>query len=71
MHIRKNRIYRNTGLKFMITNDDYLGKVLEIEDLNPQIYTRNCISRWDLFKTGLWMAFYALVKAPQYKKLRD
>ena len=50
LKFNKRAAWLNTGLK--ITTDQGF---LTVEDLNPETKIRNRISKWELFKLGLWL----------------
>lgn len=58
MTFSKNAVWRSTGLMIACDKIEDTGvgsRLLRIEDLNPEVKTQNVVTRWELFRIGVWM----------------
>ena len=55
MNFDRNYIWTETGFQMMARNG-----FLEVTDLNPEADIRNRVSRWELFRIGVWLIRRAL-----------
>lgn len=57
MHFTPTSVWHETGFKMTCDPiDSGVGShLLTIENLNPQVETRQVMTRWDLLRSALWL----------------
>lgn len=59
-------IWRSSGLLIrceQIDDRGYGSRLLRFEDLNPEIKTQNVVTRWQVFRMGVWLIWKSIVAA--------
>lgn len=63
MTFDRDAIWRSTGLLIACDRIEDTGigsRLLRVEDLNPEVRTRNVVTRWQVFRIGAWLMWRAL-----------
>jgi hypothetical protein len=66
-------VWHPTGFTLAVTAGSRgypeLDRVASFESLNPQVRFVHCMSRWDMFKLGLWLVRRSASAAPSAEKI--